>query len=98
MPDLEWNDNLGRLPHRADVSWLGKQGPSCTMNAYLFSAVTTRSQVRPTPGRYGTVDTIQTWDACGTQIVFGDSPEEAQKLFETWLRATPEGENPVKVT
>jgi hypothetical protein len=68
------------------------------MNAYLFSAVTTRSQVRPTPGRYGTVDTIQTWDACGTQIVFGDSPDEAQKLFETWLQATPEGENPVKVT
>jgi hypothetical protein len=67
------------------------------MNAYLFSAVTTRSQVRPAPGRYGTVDTIQTWDACGTQIVFGDTPDEAQKLFETWLHATPEGENPVKV-
>jgi hypothetical protein len=67
------------------------------MNAYLFSAVTTRSQVRPTPGRYGIVDTIQTWDACVTQIVFGDSPDEAQKLFETWLLGTPEGENPAKV-
>ena len=68
------------------------------MNAYLFSGVTTRSQVRPTPGRYGTTDSFQTWDACGTQIVFGDSPQEAQKQFETWLHATPDGENPVKVT
>lgn len=68
------------------------------MNAYLYSGVTTRSQVRPATGRSGVVDTIQTWDACGTQIVFGDAPEEAQKQFETWLRATPEGENPVKVT
>lgn len=68
------------------------------MNAYLFTGITTRSQVRPTPGRNGMVDTIQTWDACGTQIVFGDSQGEAQKEFETWLQATPEGENPVKVT
>jgi hypothetical protein len=67
------------------------------MNAYLFTGVTTRSQVRPATGRSGPVDTIQTWDACGTLIVFGDSPEEAQKQFETWLCATPEGENPVKV-
>jgi hypothetical protein len=68
------------------------------MKAYLFSSVTTRSQVRSAPGRYGTTDSFQTWDACGTQIVFGDSPEEAQKQFETWLRASPDGENPVKVT
>jgi hypothetical protein len=67
------------------------------MNAYLFTGVTTRSQVRSTPGRSGPVDTIPTWDACGTLIVFGDSPEEAQKQFETWLCATPEGENPLKV-
>ena len=68
------------------------------MNAYLFTAVATRSQVRPVRGRSGETDTIQTWDACATQIVFGDSPDEAQKRFETWLRATPEGENPVEVT
>jgi hypothetical protein len=68
------------------------------MNAYLFTGVTTRSQVRPTPRRSGTVDTIQTWDACGTQIVFGDSSEEAQTQFETWLHTTPEGENPAQVT
>ena len=68
------------------------------MNAYLFTAVATRSQVRPVGGRYGETNTIQTWDACATQIVFGDSPDEAQKQFETWLRTTPEGENPAEVT
>jgi hypothetical protein len=68
------------------------------MNAYLFTAVATRSQVRPVMGRYGMANTIQTWDACATQIVFGESPNEAQRQFETWLRATPEGENPAEVT
>lgn len=67
------------------------------MNAYLFTGVTTRSQVRPTTGRQGPVDTIQTWDACATQIIFGDSPDEAQKRFETWLCATPAGEEPAEV-
>jgi hypothetical protein len=67
------------------------------MNAYLYSGVTTRSQVRPTTGRQGPADTIQTWDACASQIVFGDSPDEAQKQFETWLCATPEGESPAEV-
>ncbi|HLX96369.1 MAG TPA: hypothetical protein VKU37_11560 [Verrucomicrobiae bacterium] len=68
------------------------------MNAYLFTAVTTRSQVRPTMGRYGMADSIQNWDACASLVVLGDSPDEAQGRFETWLRATPEGENPVEVT
>ncbi|HUA38839.1 MAG TPA: hypothetical protein VMA35_10650 [Candidatus Sulfopaludibacter sp.] len=67
------------------------------MNAYLFAAVATRSQARPTPGRYGQANVIQTWDSCAMQIVLGNSPDEAQQRFETWLRATPEGENPVEV-
>lgn len=33
-----------------------------------------------------------------SQIVLGDSPDEAQSRFETWLRTVPEGENPVTVT
>ena len=65
------------------------------MKAYLFTALTTRSQVRPTAGRYGPVDMIQMWDNCATQIVFGETPEEAEKQFEIWLRASPSGENPV---
>ncbi|MGA2685382.1 MAG: hypothetical protein ABSF51_10050 [Verrucomicrobiota bacterium] len=68
------------------------------INAYLFTAVTTRSQVRPTMGRYGMADSIQTWDSCASLIVLGDSPDEAQQRFETWSRATPEGENPAEVT
>ncbi|HXR04613.1 MAG TPA: hypothetical protein VN836_07880 [Verrucomicrobiae bacterium] len=67
------------------------------MNAYLFTAVATRSQVRPVIGRYGQTNAIQTWDACATQVVFGDSPDEAQRRFENWLRATPEGEEPAEV-
>jgi hypothetical protein len=67
------------------------------MNAYLFTAVATRSQVRSGTGRYGETNTIQTWDSCATQIVFGDSPEEAQQRFESWLRATPEGEEPSEI-
>ena len=68
------------------------------MHAYLFTAVATRTQVRPTAGRYGPANAIQTWDACVSSIVGGDNPDEAQKRFEASLRATPEGENPVEVT
>ncbi|MGA3268136.1 MAG: hypothetical protein ABSE16_15070 [Verrucomicrobiota bacterium] len=68
------------------------------MNAYLFTAVATRCQVRPAAGRSGTANTIQTWDASTTIIVLGGTPEEAQRQFEAWMRLTPEGENPVEVT
>jgi len=67
------------------------------MNAYLFTAVATRSQVRAVMGRYGEVNAIQTWDACASSIVGGDSPDDAQKRFEAWLRRPPEGENPVDI-
>jgi len=68
------------------------------MQAYLFTAVATRAQVRPTAGRYGSANAIQTWDACVSSIVGGDDPDGAQRRFEAWLRATSEGENPVAVT
>ena len=64
------------------------------MTAYYFTAAVTCSQVRPTRGPYGTRDTIQVWDGCPCQIVFGHSPGEAQRQFETWVRAQPQGENP----
>ena len=67
------------------------------MNAYLFAAVASRTQARPAPGGVG-ANFIQTWDASATQIVLGNSPDEAQKQFEAWLRAQLEGENPVEVT
>ena len=65
------------------------------MNACLFVAIATRTQIRPVAGRGGS---IQTWDSCEAKIVFGDSPAEAQPRFEYWLRATPEGEEPAEVT
>jgi hypothetical protein len=67
------------------------------MNAYLFAAVVTRSQLLPNSGRYGPASAIQTWDSSITQIVFGDSPDEAQKEFEAWSRRQPEGENPADI-
>jgi hypothetical protein len=67
------------------------------MNAYLFTALTTRTRVRPAPGRSGLTDAIQTWDGCESLIIFGDAPDEAQKRFEARLRATPEGGNPAEV-
>jgi len=61
------------------------------MNAYLFTAVATQSQILST-------GVFWTGDALSSQIVLGNSPDEAQQRFEAWLRATPEGENPVDVT
>jgi len=67
------------------------------MNAYLFTAGLTQSQVRPTAGRSGQmVETLQTWDGCASAIIYGGDPEQAQKRFEAWCRLTPEGENPVE--
>ena len=70
------------------------------MNAYLFTAVSTVSQVRSSScgGRCEkAAGSLQVWDSCSSQIVLGDSPDEAQSQFETWLRTTPEGENPVDI-
>jgi hypothetical protein len=67
------------------------------MNGYLFTAGLTQSQVRPNPGRGGQmVDSIQTWDACVSAIIYGGDPEQAQKRFEAWCRQTPEGQNPAE--
>jgi hypothetical protein len=67
------------------------------MNAYLFSAVAFRSQVRPGPGRAGPADSIQTSETCTNQIVFAPTADAAQSQFEAWLRQQPVGENPVRV-
>jgi hypothetical protein len=67
------------------------------MNAYLFTAVVTRSQLRPVMSYYGETNAIRTWDSCASQIVCGGLPDEAQRRFETWLRTTPEGEEPAEV-
>ena len=89
--------NLCRLSPATDVSMRrSKEQIAPAMNAYLFTAVVTRTQGRPAPGGIG-ANFIQTWETSASQIVLGNSPDEAQKRFEAWLQATPEGENPVEV-
>ena len=67
------------------------------MNAYLFTAGLTQTQVRASPGRGGQmVDSIQDWDSCASAIIYGGDAEQAQKRFEAWCRQTPEGENRVE--
>jgi len=68
------------------------------MNGYLFTAGLTQTQVIRTPGRGGQmIDTLQTWDACASAIIYGGDPEQAQNRFEAWSRSSPEGENPAEV-
>ena len=67
------------------------------MHAYLFSAVVTRSQRRGVPGHPGSDKAWQTWDSATSIIVLGNTPEEAQSRFESWLSLVPEGEDPVQV-
>jgi len=67
------------------------------VNAYLFTAGLTRSQVRPTPGRAGQMfDRLQVWDFCASAILYGGDAEPAQKRFEAWCRLTAAGENPAE--
>ena len=65
--------------------------------AYYVTAIYTCTQVRESPGRAGPRDSIQIWDAGFSQIVFAQSPDEAQSLFEAALREQPEGENPREI-
>jgi hypothetical protein len=67
------------------------------MDAYLFNAGVSQSQIRPLPSRYGQMrDSLQTWDSCITAIVYGGDADRAQKKFEAWCCTSPEGENAVE--
>jgi len=64
-------------------------------NAYLFTAITTMSQVLPAQGRYGMAgESFQVWDGCSSLSLLAASVEEAQKCFEDWLTAKPDGQHP----
>jgi len=68
------------------------------MGAYLFTAATTRSQMRLTPVEgHKTADRIHTWDACHSLIVCANNSDEAQKRFEEWLCTQPEEDNPMQI-
>lgn len=66
------------------------------MSAFFFAAGVTRAQVRPSLSHHEGGDTYQTWDTCVTAIVYGGELAPAQKTFEDWCRASPEGEKPVE--
>jgi len=59
------------------------------LNAYLFSAGVTLSQMRPS-GTRGS-KTLQTWDTCMTAIIHGGDADRAQKTFEDWCQTPREG-------
>lgn len=67
------------------------------MNAYLFSAICSMSQLRPSASGPAAGDIFQTWDGCSTAILLAENPEAAQRSFEEGLHRQPEGESPVDV-
>jgi hypothetical protein len=66
------------------------------MNAYLYSASVTRSQLRPANlGRGQSPSQMRAWTTCISSVLCADTPEQAQKQFEAGLCAQPEGESPI---
>ncbi len=76
------------LAPRRNASISRKQN-EIRMNGYFFTASATRSQIHE--GEVGLGRT-----GCQSLIVCAGSAEEAQKRFEQWLGAQPEGESPVR--
>jgi hypothetical protein len=76
----------------------GAQTERAAMNAYLFSAGYTTTQVSPVRNRSGQlVNQIRTWDSCESLIICGSDAEQAQKQFEDWLSPDPDAEHPAQV-
>lgn len=68
------------------------------MNAYLFTSLSTVSQVRPIGlGGFRRTETLQTWDASGSMIVVSENSDAAQAFFENWVRTQTPGENPLQI-
>lgn len=68
------------------------------MNAYLFTAAITQSQIRATNlGRGQSAERLHAWDGCASVIISDENPDAAQKRFETWLNVQPENGHPIHV-
>jgi len=67
------------------------------MNAYLFASVITCTAPRPSNRFSGPVATLQTWDSCSHQIVFGTSLDDAHERFERWLATLPSGDDRISI-
>ena len=67
------------------------------MNAYLFTASVTRFRVgEPNPARGAAANQRQFWNSGLSSIVCADNAEEAEKRFEQWSCAPPEGESGIE--
>ncbi|MGA2557133.1 MAG: hypothetical protein ABSG04_12755, partial [Verrucomicrobiota bacterium] len=67
------------------------------MNAYLFVASVTRFRVaEPDPARGAAANQRQLWTSGLSSMVCADSAEEAEKRFEAWACAPPEGDSGIE--
>jgi len=67
------------------------------MNAYLFVASVTRFRVgEPDPARGAAANQRQLWTSGLSSMVCAKSAEEAEKRFEAWACAPPEGESGIE--
>lgn len=73
------------------------------LNAYFFAVAASCAGLVPVKDRHGGVSkSLQSWDSCTTKIIFGASPEEAQRTaeaeFDKLAAAEPESETTVHKT
>jgi hypothetical protein len=66
------------------------------MNAYLFSSISTVSQVRPI-GDFRRTETLQTWDTSASFIIIAENSHKAQALFEECIRFQSQDEKPKQI-
>ena len=68
------------------------------MNAYLFSAGYTTTQLGHSPGRGGVpASQFQTWDGCTSAVSCDEDAELAQSRFEDWLMPTADAESSARL-
>src|SRR5882762_4684790 len=66
------------------------------MNAYLFTSISTISQVRPIRDLRRT-ETLQTWDTSASFIIIAENSDKAQALFEECVRFQSPDEKPKQI-
>jgi hypothetical protein len=66
------------------------------MNAYLFTSLSTVTQVRPI-GDFRRTDSLQSWDGSASLIVVAPNSNDAQTLFEDCVRTQQPDKNPTHI-
>jgi len=67
------------------------------MNAYLFTSLSTITQIRPSKTSYRGTNTVQTWDASANFVIIEQNSDKAQALFEECIHTQAPGENPMQI-